>query len=154
MAVGFPRLVPLAVGLVLMGASVSAVHVATRQARGYELTMVGPKHRWIDESVSGPVLFLYGGELAWSDGGPVWTNAFWNRRIEQVDELDQAHIAGPVVPYRARVAPDGRIVVPGDRRPPLEYAVASRRLKLVGTPVWGSTYYLLWRVDPPLRLSR
>ena len=34
------RLVPLAVGLVLMGASVSAVHVATRQARGYELTMV------------------------------------------------------------------------------------------------------------------
>ena len=148
------RVVPAAIGLVLVAASVEAAHVATRQARGYELTMVGPRHRWIDPSAPGQVLFLYGGEFGWSDGGPVWTNAFWNERIAQVDELSQAHIAGPIVPYRARVEPDGRIVVPRDRRPPLPYAVASRKLQLVGAPVWGSTDYLLWRIDPPLRIRR
>jgi hypothetical protein len=116
--------------------------------------MVGPWHRWIDASATGPVLFLYGGEFGWTQGGPVWTNAFWNPRITQVDRLGAAHIAGPVVPYRARVLPDGRIVVPHDPRPPLQYAVAARRFHLVGTPVWGSTEYLLWRIDPPLRLRR
>jgi hypothetical protein len=100
------------------------------------------------------VLFLYGGELKWSAGGPVWTNAFWNSRIKQVDELSQTQIAGPIVHHRARVLRDGRIAVPRDRRPALQYVVASRRLELVGEPLFGSPYYTLWRIDPPLRLSR
>jgi hypothetical protein len=150
----FVAVVPAAIGVLLVAASVEAAHVATSQARGYELTMVGPQHRWIDANARAPVLFLYGGEYGWSDGGPVWTNAFWNERIAQVDELSRAHIAGPVVPHRARVQNDGRIVVPRDRRPPLRYAVAPRRLQLMGTPVWGTQQYVLWRIDPPLRIRR
>jgi hypothetical protein len=71
-----------------------------------------------------------------------------------VDELSRAHIAGPVVPRRAGVLNDGRIVVPRDRRTPLRYAVAPRRLQLIGTPVWGTQQYVLWRIDPPLRIRR
>jgi hypothetical protein len=150
-----PRLVfVVALGVLLAGASVSAAHVAARQASGYQLGMVGPDHRWIDENAREPVLFLYGGELPWSDGGPVWTNAFWNRRITQVNELFQAHIAGPIVSYRARVLGDGRIVVPHDRRPALRYVVAPRQLELAGVPVMGAPYYVLWRIDPPLRVRR
>jgi hypothetical protein len=154
LALAFPRVVPLALGLLLAAASVSAAHVAARQARGYQLGMVGSQHEWIDDHVSGSVLFLYGGELGWSAGGPVWTNAFWNDRIRQVDELSQAYIAGPVVHYRARVLRDGRIVVPRDHRPALRYAVAGRQLQLAGDRLADSPYYVLWRIDPPLRLSR
>jgi hypothetical protein len=145
-------ILPATIGLLLLAASASATHVATRQARGFQLGMVGPDHRWIDDHAAGPVLFLYGGELAWSAGGPVWTNAFWNRRVEQVDELFDSRVAGPIAPHRAQVRPDGRIVVPGDHRPALRFAVAPRRLQLVGQPVFGSPTELLWQVDAPLRI--
>ena len=149
-----PRAVPLVVAALLIAASVSAADVSARKARGYQLGMVGLEQRWIDVHVPGPVLFLYSGELGWSDGGPVWTNAFWNEHVEQVDELSDAHIAGPIVPYRAKVLADGRIVVPHDRRPPLSFVAAGRQLQLVGTQVWGSPNYVVWRVEPPLRVAR
>jgi hypothetical protein len=154
LALALPRVVPLALGLLLAAASVSAAHVAARQARGYQLAMVGSQHEWIDNHVFGPVLFLYGGELSWSAGAPVWTNVFWNDHIRQVDELYQGYIAGPIVHYRARVLHDGRIVVPRDHRPALRYVVAGRQLQLGGDRMAESPYYVLWRIDPPLRLSR
>ena len=146
-------LVPVVAAVLLAAASVSAARLAEKQARGYERGMAGDDPRWIDKHAPGPVLFIYGGEFGWSGGGPVWTNVFWNDRIQQVDALFGGNVVGPIPVAPARIASDGRIVVKGDRRPPLQYAVAPRRLKLAGTAIWGSPQLLLWQVDPPLRLA-
>jgi hypothetical protein len=153
--VGLPRrllpLVPLLVGLLLVAAAVSTARYTASTARGYSAVMAGAHRTWIDEAAPAPVDFLYSGEQQWSGGGPAWTNVFWNDRIARVDELFGSRVAGGGA-HAARVAGDG---VLHNGAPPsgLEYVVAATTLRLVGNGVVTSpTGYVLWRIEPPLRL--
>jgi hypothetical protein len=149
---------PLVVLALLIGASISASSVVASQARRYTEVMVGPQKRWIDEAVpaSSAVSYLYGGELAWSGGAPVWVNAFWNRRIDHVYDLGNARVLGPLPQTPLVVAtPDGRLVTnAGDDVSPT-FVLASQRIALVGTPVASSApaRLTLWKAVPPLRLA-
>jgi len=145
--------VPASVAILLAAASVSAGRLAVSQARAYQAIMVGVDKRWIDIAAPGPTLYLYAGELPWSGGAPVWTNIFWNDRIEQVDALFGARIAGPIEAGDGFVAGDGRVIMVSGTRAPLAYVVASKRLQLQGRAFAGSSTGLaLWRIDLPLRI--
>jgi Dolichyl-phosphate-mannose-protein mannosyltransferase len=142
---------PLVLGLLLAGAAVSAARYTASTAGDYEYLMVGSDHRWVDKAAPGPVDLLYAGERSWSGGGPVWTNLFWNDRIERVDALFGAAVAGASASqvHPGYVARDGRVITGSN----VGYVVASTRLQLAGTQL-ASSYagLILWQVDPPLRL--
>jgi hypothetical protein len=149
-----PLAVAAALGALLVGASVAASRFAAEEAHVYQRVMVGEQARWIDAASGGPVVFLYGGELGWSRGAPVWSNVFWNERITALEELFGTEVEGPV-PHRAMsIAADGRVLVDGQEQSAFAWAVASNRLGLVGSPVASSPAALtLWRIVPPLRLT-
>jgi hypothetical protein len=113
--------------------------------------MVGSDRRWIDEAAPGRVDFLYGGEQAWSGGGPVWANLFWNGRIDRAEQLFGAEISGPAPVRRDVVLGDGRIRGSGTEA--RRYVVAAARLQLAGTALTSSDAgFVLWRADEPLRI--
>ena len=148
------RLAPLVLGLLLAGAAVSTARYTASTASAYEYLMVGSDHRWVDKAAPDPVDFLYTGERSWSGGGPVWANLFWNDRIERLDVLFQATVAGagPAQAHRDLVARDGT-VVSGSSPLTAPYVVASTRLELAGTKLAASYAGLvLWQVEPPLRI--
>jgi Dolichyl-phosphate-mannose-protein mannosyltransferase len=159
MAAFLPRrrawILPLAVFVLFVGASVSATQVVSHQARLFRLVMVGPDRRWIDKHAPGPVAYVYTGELGWSGGAPVWTNLFWNRRIRRVYDLGAAPALGPL-PQR-KVVPDGqgRLRLEDGRQVEARYVVAVGGLQLVGTPIVDSrpAPLVLWKITPPLRLA-
>jgi Dolichyl-phosphate-mannose-protein mannosyltransferase len=143
------RFLPLVLGILLAGASVSATRLAASQARTYQWIMVGSEPRWIDRAAPTGTDYLYGGEFQWTGGGPVWANLFWNERIERVDDLFGAHVVGPIPPHRARVAGDGSVLLDVPQR----FVVASGRLRLNGVQLASSNAGLvLWRLDRPLRI--
>jgi Dolichyl-phosphate-mannose-protein mannosyltransferase len=145
-------LVPVCLGLLLTGASVSAARFAASTADDYEGVMAGSDRSWIDKAARGPVDFLYSGEQSWSGGGPAWTSVFWNERIARVDELFGTQVVGPSGGHDDDVAGDGRVLT-GAQPPRLRYIVASTSLRLVGDGlVTSPTGFVLWRIVPPLRL--
>jgi len=145
------QLVPLVLVLLLAAAAVSTARYTASTAEAYEYLMVGSDHRWVDKAAAGPVDFLYAGERSWSGGGPVWTNLFWNDRIERLDDLFGATVAGASAAqaHRALVARDGRVISGSTS----SYVVASTRLQLAGTQL-ASSYagLILWQIDQPLRI--
>ena len=144
--------IPLILGLLLAGASVSAARFTASTAGAYEYLMVGSDRRWVDKAVPGPVDFLYAGERSWSGGGSVWTNLFWNDRIERLDTLFGATVAGAIGTHRDFVARNGRVLT-GSSPLRLPYVVASTRLQLAGRKLLASAAGLvLWQIDPPLRI--
>jgi hypothetical protein len=143
-----------AVALALLAAgSVSATRFDERQARGYERTVLGGDRRWIDRFASGPALFVYGGEAAWSGGGPVWAHLFWNRRIDAVVRIGPAPVYGPIDVPEAQVAPDGRLLVAG-REVSSPFVVAANAWDVPGTLIAQGGGYVLWLPKEPIRLVR
>lgn len=150
----FLPFVPLVVGLLLVGAAVSTARFTSSTAEAYEYLMVGPDPRWVDRAAPGPVDVLYAGERSWSGGGPVWTTLFWNDRVERLDVLFGATVAGttPSQAHPDLVARDGTVISGSSPLAP-GYVVASTRLQLAGTKLAASSAGLvLWQVDPPLRI--
>ena len=149
-----PWLLPVSTLVVLAAAAVVASNVAADSASRYATGMVGTHKRWIDEVATGPVTFLYGSELRWSAGGPVWANTFWNRRVERAYTLFGTPIAGLPGTGAARVGADGVVSELDAAEVGARLAVASDPLALAGTPVAHSTAgFTLWRIEPPLRLT-
>ncbi len=146
-------LLPAVAVALLTAASVSASRFLASQGRGYAAVMVGPDKEWIDARATSPVGFLYAGELAWSGGGPVWVNLFWNRRIDGVYSLGGGPIYGPVPRTRVRVAPSGTIEDARGAALPERYVVASSAFTLAGEELLRSGVLALWRVEPPARVS-
>jgi hypothetical protein len=144
--------VPLVLGFLFAGASISAARYTASTADAYEGIMVGADRSWIDRAAPGPVDFIYTGEQSWSGGGPAWTNVFWNDRIDRVDVLFGAHVDGPSAAHDGVVAGDGR-VHSGVPLPRPSYVVAPTTLRFAGDGLATSpTGLVLWHVDPPLRL--
>ena len=87
--------------------------------------------------------------------GPVacweYVNVFWNSRIERVARLGVAPVYGPIEVDTARIAPDGRLVVPAGAE--LPFVAAGNSLAVDGTLISQGGSYTLWLVHPPVRVS-
>ncbi len=143
---------PALAAVLLVAGSVSASRFVERQANGFRRLTVGDDPRWIDRFAEGPVSFVYGGEYGFSGGGPVWASLFWNRSIANVLTLGSDHVVGPIEAHRASIAPDGRLLV-GGRQVEAGAAVASSAVAFFGHFRNQGGSYVLWRLDPPARIS-
>jgi hypothetical protein len=137
---------PVALGCVFAALSVGASREIVARDRVMQAASTGPDRRWIDRSVDGPVSYLFIGDLNWP---AVWQNVFWNRRIDHVYGLGGATVPGGLPQRRVDPAPDGRLPGVGAR-----YVASLYPIAFVGRAVAsGGAGLLLWRVDPPARIS-
>lgn len=144
-------LLPLALGVLLAGTSIWASHFVAGQAREVQSQTVGAEPRWIDRSASGPVAFLYTGEIYWN---AVWESAFWNRRLDEVYGLLGATVPGGLPQRVVSLRDDGRLVLPDGRPAASTWAVATSVVRFVGRPLAeAGSGLLLWRLDGPFRVS-
>jgi hypothetical protein len=145
---------PATVLALLVAASIPVSIEVAEESEAFAAATTGSDRRWIDRAADGPVAYLNGGEKPWSAGAPVWINLFWNRDVERVYNLFDAHVAGPVPRGAVWPAPDGRLRGPRGRPVDAGHVVASTRMTFVGERVGVSDAKLaLWRLVPPLRLS-
>lgn len=144
-------LVPTALLLLLAVLSVVATGTTIAQARA-EAHLVGETKRWVDRSASSPVAFLTGGEALWP---AVYENIFWNRSISRVDTLPGFAVPGPLPQTPVGPMTDGRIVDAQGHPVSARFVVASNTLTLFGQKLRApaKSKLVLWRVQPPLRLS-
>ncbi|MBA3364268.1 MAG: hypothetical protein H0U03_00565 [Actinobacteria bacterium] len=153
----FVVVLPLVLLLAFTSASVAASRHVTEQAALQQRKLVGPDRRWIDRAVSEPVAYLHNGDFYWNS---VWEIVFWNRQVKRVYDLPGARVPGPLPQRRVDVLGDGRVVLPGGAAAPSRYVVASTVYTFVGSPVKSIAQegieqagLVLWRLDPPFRLS-
>jgi hypothetical protein len=150
-------LLPAAAFVALGLASVSAsIEIAKRATYDHE-NLVGGDHRWIDRAAERPVAYVYDGEAYWNG---VWQQLFWNREVKRVYSLGETFVPGPTPQQRVRPAPDGRLLLPSGAGPDVDQVVASSGHSFVGSPIAriqqrdiAEAGLVLWRVEPPLRLS-
>ena len=144
-------LAPATLALLLTMLSGAATATTITQARS-ETQLVGSDKRWIDHAAPGPVDFLTGGEALWPS---VYENIFWNRSIKRVSTLPGFAVPGPLPQTPVGPLTDGRIVDARGRPVPARFVVASNTLTLFGRKLRSPRHakLVLWRVQPPLRLS-
>lgn len=144
-------LVPTALAVLLAVLSGVATATTIAQARS-ETQLVGNDKRWLDRSTSGPVDFLTGGEAPWP---AVYENIFWNRSLTRVSTLPGFAVPGPLPQTPVGPQTDGRIVDASGRPLSARFVVASNTLTLFGRKLRAPrrTKLVLWRVQPPVRLS-
>jgi Dolichyl-phosphate-mannose-protein mannosyltransferase len=150
------RWVLAAVTFVLLAAtSVSASVDVVQRAQAYDRLITDGDHSWIDSRVTGPVGYVYSGELGWSGGAPVWDELFWNRQIRRVYTLGGPRIYGPLAPQMLTIGGDGRVLTGDDRPLQTPYVVASRAIRFAGQElaVLQSIQLSLWRLDGPARVD-
>jgi len=150
-------LLPLALLLAGSAASLAAGRYVREAAELQQRKIVGPDRRWVDRVVDEPVAYLYNGDFYWN---AVWEIGFWNRSIERVYDLPRTTVPGPMPQTRVHVRPDGRVVLPDGSAPAERYVVASTVFNLFGSPVHRiyqedieQAGLILWRLEPPFRLS-
>jgi len=150
-------LLPLALLLAGGAASLAAGRYVREAAELQQRKIVGPDRRWVDRVVDEPVAYLYNGDFYWN---AVWEIGFWNRSIERVYDLPRTTVPGPMPQTRVHVRPDGRVVLPDGSAPAERYVVASTVFNLFGSPVHRiyqedieQAGLILWRLEPPFRLS-
>jgi hypothetical protein len=151
------RWLPIALVLVLTGASVLVSRFVIDQTRSQEVAFLGGHPTWADDAGGKRAVYIYDGEPSWPS---VWQTVFFNSGIRRVYDLGARAVPGPLPQERVGVRPDGRLMVAGssDRRNP-HYAVASNWIELAGKRAGeveqsGLTQkgLVLWELDRPLRL--
>lgn len=150
-----PAVVALALGTATVVASIEV-----RQGSHTERfrTFAGAPADWIDRAAGGnEVALLVTGERLWT---AAWEELFWNESIRKVIRLQVAESPGVVPQEVARIEEDGRLTTSAG-----EEVAASRVVAPTGTTVIGDEVVTtppsfeqkgmtLWRVEPPLRVSR
>jgi hypothetical protein len=145
---------PVALGLVLAVASFSVGRVVASEATIVRITTLGDTPRWIDESASGPVSYVYSGEATFTS---VWETLFWNRKLKAVYRLLNAKV--PLLDDDKQPSigpePDGRLILADGTSIDTPYAVASFVLGFDGrqrASAFGPAL-VLWQAHRPLALS-
>jgi len=154
---GALRVVPAVLLVALAAASVVSSRFVAQEARAQQRTFLGDDPRWVDHHATAPAAYLYDGEPSWNG---VWETLFWNMRADRVYDLGEDEVPGPLPQSHVEVQPDGTVFVPPSARQPSPYAVASTWIALAGDRAAQVTQQgltqaglVLWRVDPPLRVS-
>jgi Dolichyl-phosphate-mannose-protein mannosyltransferase len=147
---------PIALVLVLVGASVLVSRFVVNQTRAQQTSFLGGDPAWSDDDGGERVAYLYDGEPSWPG---VWQTVFFNTGIDRVYDLGAQIVPGPLPQKRVGVRPDGTVVTPSSRKGQPDYAIASNWIELAGTPSGGAEQQgltqkglVLWKLDRPLRL--
>jgi hypothetical protein len=111
---------PIVLVLALAGASVAASRYAADQASLRRQTLLGDQPRWIDRGIDGKAAYLFVPGADWTGA---WQTIFWNRRIDDVYDLGDAQLFGPIPQRRLVIQPDGALTV-SDKGSPAPFLVA------------------------------
>jgi hypothetical protein len=144
-------LLPTMLTVFFVWTSVSASREIVRLAGFLQRVSVGSDRRWIDRNAAGPVSFLYIGEQNWPDA---WENLFWSRSLKHVYTVRGTEIPGGMPQEQVEPREDGRVFTLAGVQARGAYAVAQYPIAFVGRSlVTAGDGLVLWRIDPPLRLS-
>jgi hypothetical protein len=150
------RWLPLALVVVLAGASVLVSRFVVDQARAQQVAFLGGDRSWADDNGAERTAYVYDGEPSWPG---VWQTVFWNTSIDRVYDVGAQTVPGPLPQQRVSVRPDGTVVAPSANDDGPHYAVASNWIELAGEPSGGVEQQgltqkglVLWKLDGPLRL--
>jgi hypothetical protein len=137
---------PIALGCAFAAISIDASREIVDRDRIVQAASTGTDRRWIDRRADGDVAYLFIGDLNWPT---VWQNVFWNRRISHVYGLAGAIVPGGLPQRRVDPRPDGRLEGVDAR-----YVVSLYPISFVGRAVASAgAGLLLWKVEPPARIS-
>jgi hypothetical protein len=147
--------IPVALGLLFVGMSVSVSNYVAKQASVLETAFFGESDpEWVDATADGDVAYLYDGEAHWN---AVWSYIFWNRTIRQVYVLGESpRVPGPLPQRRVEPFPLGVLAedsptwVVGATPTFTFFGEAVATISQVGMTQNGLT---LWQNDSPLRLQ-
>ena len=147
----YPRVLPVVLAAVFVAVSVEASRFVEREATALRTSFFAEDPAWLDAAANGEITYLYDGEPHWN---AVWAHVFWNRRLRDVVDLPGKRVPGPLPQRAAPIGADGSL--PGSS----PYVVASTAFTFFGEPVAQIQQnglvqrgLVLWRVQPPLRLS-
>lgn len=133
--------------------SLSASRVVTAQATLVRRSTLGETRDWIDRAAPGRVGYLYNGEVYWN---AVWESLFWNRKVDRVYDLLTHVVPGPLPQSSVGPYEDGRLVLPDGRSVRERYIVSGSAMTFFGSVIGdapGADLHL-WKIDPPVRISR
>lgn len=146
--------IPIALGLVFAVTSIVVSDFVADEASALEESFFGTAApNWVDAAAGDGAAYFYDGEPHWN---AVWSYVFWNREILRVYVLEgQRRVPGPLPQTRVDPFPFGELA---DDAPP--DVVGSTAFTFRGDPVASVDQVglihrglVLWRTDPPLRLS-
>jgi hypothetical protein len=143
---------PVGLGAVLVATSVSAAEEFADRAQAGRLAYTAPDRRWIDHQASTPVTYLYDGA---DDFRLVWSQLYWNDRIDRVLDLPATHVPGPLAQKHLRlVGGDGTLELVGGGTPKTTTIVAPQGFHFRGRRVAHAARpgLSLWRISSPPRL--
>jgi uncharacterized membrane protein YidH (DUF202 family) len=161
-AVLLPRravpVLPAVVALALAGATlVASIEIRQGSQTERERTFAGAPPDWIDVSGGDDVALLVTGQRLWP---AAWETLFWNESITKVIRL-QGVVSPGVVPQEvATVREDGRLLTPSGAEVTASDVAAPTGATIIGAEIAATpssseqSGMTLWRVDPPLRVSR
>src|SRR5204863_9194126 len=85
-------LLPAGLAALLVATAVSAAEDFIDRSQAARLAYTAPNARWLDHHPGAPVTYLYDGA---HDFRTVWSQLFWNSRLEHVLDLPAMHVPGP-----------------------------------------------------------
>ena len=147
----YPRALPVVLAAVFVVVSVEASRFVEKEATALRTSFFAEDPAWLDAAADGDITYLYDGEPHWN---AVWAHVFWNRRIRDVVDLPGQRVPGPLPQHTAPIGADGSLSASSP------YVVGSTAFTFFGEPVAQIQQtglvqrgLVLWRVEPPLRLS-
>jgi hypothetical protein len=161
-AVLLPRRAMPAVALVVAFALGAGSVIASREIRDRSQverarTFSGVPVDWVDAAGEQDVGLLVTGQRLWPS---TWELLFWNDSIRTVVRLRGAESPGIVPQEVATIRPDGRLETAPGADPTVAAIAAPSGTSIVGDELatlpasFEQAGMSLWRVDPPLRVSR
>jgi Dolichyl-phosphate-mannose-protein mannosyltransferase len=148
----FVWLLPVGLGAVLVATSVSAAKEFVNRSRAARLAYTAPDTHWIDSRTDAPVTYLYDGA---DDFRAVWSQLYWNKRIDHVLDLPATHVPGPLPQAQLQlVGGDGALELVGGGVPETTTIVAPQGFHFRGRRISHAPRVGLsiWRVSAPPRL--
>jgi Dolichyl-phosphate-mannose-protein mannosyltransferase len=150
------RWLPVALVIVLAGASVLVSRFVVDEARAQQVAFLDGDPSWADDNGAERGAYLYDGEPSWPG---VWHTLFWNTAIDRVYDVGAQTVPGPLPQQRVAVRPDGTVVAPSSHDDGPHYAIASNWIELAGEQAGGVEQQgltqkglTLWKLGGPLRL--
>ena len=146
--------IPVALGVLFVVSSVAVSRYVANEAAQLKASFFGAQDpEWVDKSATGMSSYFYDGEPHWN---AVWEYVFWNRDIRRVYVLNGAsRVPGPMPQRMVDPFPLGELAAGA---PP--NVLGSTAFTFTGRPIASVEQsglihrgLVLWKTEPPLRLS-